>query len=189
MTTRSIRILCEIEFASTTERLWDGSGPYVDGDGDVWRGCASVTGLDVVEAAINGEAYTLEIALTGVPSDIAGLAFEEYDEGEIIGSTIRLMIQACDEYDQPDGVPEVRFTGMIDNIRFDDVAQDDEVRSTIVIECTNRFSLRRLTSGAVLSDTDQRARAALTNPAGNPDRFCERVPTLRDKQIAWPRFN
>lgn len=189
MTTRSIRILCELGFASTTERLWDGSGPYVDGDGNVWRGCASITGLDVVEAAINGEAYTLEIALTGVPSDIATLAWQDYDAGEVIGASVRLMIQPCDEYDQPNADPQVRFTGTIDNIRFDDTAQEKEIVSAVIVECTNRFSLRRVTSGSVLSDTDQRARSARINPSGNPDRFCERVPLLRDKQIAWPRFN
>jgi hypothetical protein len=58
----------------------------------------------------------------------------------------------------------------------------------MTVEVTNRFTLRRLKSGAVLSDADQRARAAAVNPEEEPDRFCERVPLLQDKTITWPRW-
>jgi hypothetical protein len=66
---------------------------------------------------------------------------------------------------------------------------DEGVTASISVECTNRFTLRRLTSGAVLSDADQRARAAVLNPLGTADRFCERVPLMQDKTIVWPRWN
>ena len=188
MTTSSIRILCKIVCQTVTVRLWDGAGPYLDQDGEIWRGC-TMTGLDVVEAAINGEAYTLDMGLTGVPSALAALAWQDYQAGEVIGATVQLMIQPCDEYDQPSGDPETKFSGRIDNIRFVDSVNGDQVLSDVIVECINRFSLRRLSSGAVLSDTDQRARAQILNPLGNPDRICERVPLLRDKQIVWPRFN
>lgn len=188
MTTASIRILCKIVCQTVTVRLWDGAGPYVDQDGEVWRGCA-MNGIDVVESAINGEAYTLDMGLTGIPSEISALAWQDYESGEIIGAAVQLLIQPCDEFDQPVGDYESKFNGRIDNVRFADTAQDERVVSDVIAECTNRFTLRRLTNGSVLSDTDQRARAHVLNPSGNPDRFCERVPSLRDKQIVWPRFN
>lgn len=188
MAISSIKILCQIDFPSKTIRFHDGSGPYVDGEGDIWRSCAIVDGLDVVEAAINGEAYTLNIALSGVDPAGSDLAYQETDDGDVIGSRVRIMTQDLDEFDQPVGTPVVEFTGKLDNIVFDDAVNEDQIVSTIMIECTNRFTLRSLINGGVLSDTDQRARAAILNPSAPPDRFAERVPTLSDKSIRWPVF-
>src|SRR5436190_1769199 len=173
----SLRILLEFTWPNdVVSRLWDGAGPFVDGDGNVWRGSELTNGLDAVEQAINGEAYTLSLGLTGVPSSIGDIAYQEYSDGNIVGGVVRIMLLECDADDQPTGDPETRFTGAIDNVVFDDAADDENVTSSISVECTNRFTLRRLTSGAVLSDADQRARAAVLNPEGTADRFCERVP-------------
>ena len=57
MAIRSLRILCQLDFPSKTVRLWDGAGPYMDGSGNVWQGMVLNEGLDVVESALNGEAY------------------------------------------------------------------------------------------------------------------------------------
>jgi hypothetical protein len=186
----SLRILLEFTWPNdVVTRLWDGAGPFVDGDLNVWRGSELTEGLDAVEQAINGEAYTLTMSLTGVPSSTGDIAFETYSEGNIVGGTVRIMLQECDANDQPTGDPETRFTGTVDNVIFDDAADDGGITSNISVECTNRFTLRRLTSGAVLSDADQRARAAILNPLGTADRFCERVPLMLDKTIVWPRWN
>lgn len=189
MTTKSIRILCLLEFPSRTIRLWDGAGPYMDADGEIWVGCVLADGLDQIETALNGEASTLELAMSGVDPEISDLAFEDLESGDVIGAKVQLLIQPCDEWDQPVGDAEVRFTGTIDNMPIDDVATDAGIVSQIKIECTNRFDLRRLTSGAVLSDVDQRARSAQLNPDANADRFAERIPTLADKTIRWPRYS
>lgn len=186
---RSIRILCLLEFATVTSRLWDGSGPYVDNDGDIWRGCGLLTGLDTIEQALNGEAYTLSLMLSGVGSTIADLAWVDHEAGEILGATVKIMIQPCDERDQPIGSPDVKFYGTIDNVIFEDGVSGDEAMSSVTAECTNRFALRRRKNGAVLSDTDQRARSAAVNPLEAPDQFCERVQLQLDKTITWPRWN
>jgi len=192
MSSRSIRILCRIDWLDedeTVTRLWDGSGPYVDADGEVWIGSALITGLDNIDMAINGEAATLNIELAGVPSEQADATWLAFENDAIIGATFRLYIQPCNaKTDQPVGTPETKFTGKIDNIIFQDKASDANLLSTLTVEITNRFTMRRLTNGAVLSDTDQRARSALLNPSGNPDRFCERVPLMFDKTIVWPRW-
>lgn len=186
----SLRILLEFTWPNdVVSRLWDGAGPFVDGDGNIWRGSELTNGLDAVEQAINGEAYTLTLALTGVPSSIGDIAYEEYGDGNIVGGTVRILLLECDDSDQPTGTPETRFTGAIDNVVFEDAADDGGVTSSIAVECTNRFTLRRLTNGSVLSDADQRARALVLNPMGNEDRFCERVPLMQDKTIVWPRWN
>lgn len=190
MAAGSLRILLEFTWPNdVVTRLWDGAGPFIDGDGNVWRGAELIDGLDAVEQAINGEAYTLSMSLTGVPSSIGDIAFQDYADDNIVGGTVRLMLLECDANDQPTGDPETRFTGSVDNVAFDDAAAEDGITSSISVECTNRFTLRRLTSGAVLSDADQRARAAVLNPMGTADRFCERVPLMQDKTIVWPRWN
>lgn len=184
----SLRVLVEMQFPSKTVRLWDGAGPFVCRDGYLWAGLAITEGLDVVESAINGEAASLDLGVSGVATDIANIAFRETDAGDVIGSTIRLLIQECDAADQPTGDKIVRFTGLVDNIAFEDSASGDNALSAVTITCRNRFTLRNLISGSVLSDTDQRARSAKVNPAAAADRFCERVPMLIDKTLKWPRF-
>jgi hypothetical protein len=189
MTVASLRILCRLDFPSKTVRLWDGSGPYMDASGDVWQGMVLREGLDVVESALNGEAYTLALGVSGIPTDIANIAYQETDDGDVIGATIQLMIQDCDDLDQPVGDPQVRFTGMIDNILFDESVSGDNPVATVTIECINRFTLRNLSAGSVLSDIDQKARSAKLNPSAAPDRFGERIPLMADKTVVWPRFS
>ncbi|WP_289296250.1 hypothetical protein [uncultured Reyranella sp.] len=160
----------------------------MDSEGDRWSGCSLLDGLDEIEQAINGEATTLNMVLTGEGEAAGDLVWLSYSTDQIVGATVRLLIQPCDEHDQPIGAREVMFTGRIDNKLFDDQVVDERQRSTMTVEVTNRFTLRRLKSGAVLSDADQRARAAAVNPEEEPDRFCERVPLLQDKTITWPRW-
>lgn len=189
MAIKSLRILCRIDFPSKTFRMWDGAGPYMDAAGEVWIGARLNEGLDQIESAMNGEAATLMLSLSGVDQEISDLAYEDLEAGEVIGAKVQLMIQPCDEWDQPVGSPEIKFTGFVDNMPSDDAVSGDQVVSTIVLEVRNRFDLRTLTSGAVLSDVDQKARAKVLNPSAAWDRFCERVHTLIDRVIVWPRFS
>lgn len=186
----ALRILCEIAFPSGTACLWDGSGPFIDSDGYVWRGGAVITNIEEIEYALNGEAYTLNIVLSGLKSEVAQLVWEDYEAEEVIGASFKIMTQACDEYDQPIADRETRFTGVIDNLIFHDRVDESlrQVVSDVTAEVTNRFTMRRLLNGAVLSDSDQKARQAVLNPTGTPDRFCERVPQLADKTVVWPRW-
>lgn len=192
MSAKTLRILFEIAWLNeeqTVSRIWDGAGPYVDADGEIWGGAGSLSGLDGIEQAFNGEASTLNASLSGVPSELTDRVWASLTHNEIVGSRVRIQIQHCDLADQPVGAPEIRFTGTIDNIIFDDRASDEDVLSTITVEIANNFSLRRLRSGSVLSDVDQRARAVVLNPSAALDRFCERMPMMLDKVIVWPRWN
>lgn len=186
-----MKILCQITWPSeVVERLWDGSGPWIDGDGNVWRGGALLNGFDELQKAFNGEGWTLNLSLNGVPSATADMAWLSYTNDEIIGAVVQFSTLPVNrKSDRPIGAKRVRFTGTIDNILFDDRSEGERQTSTITVEVTNRFILRRQTHGAVLSDVDQKARSAVLNPGGNPDRFCERVPGLEDKNIVWPRWN
>lgn len=191
MTTRSLRILALIEWADAEApvvRLWDGGGPWMDGDGEVWMGAGAFGSLDEIEMAINGEAAALSLTLSGVAKETSDLAWLSYTNDQIIGSTVTVFIQTCDASDQPVGEPETRFAGVIDDISFRDTVSDDRPMSTIEVPVANLFTVRRLRSGAVLSDADQRARSAVLNPGAEPDRFCERTPLLQDKSVVWPRW-
>jgi len=186
----SLRILCDIMLPNDTVRLWDGSGGiYVDDDGMVYRGAQfSEDALQQIEAAINGEAFTLSLSLVNVSAS-AGDAIWDYDETtDISGSPFILKIQEMDDLEQPVGEPEVKFTGTIDNLEVVDQSGDDSSTSVVTIEVVNAFTLRTSTHGGVLSDVDQKARAARLNPSAAPDRACDRIPGLRDKTIAWPNW-
>ncbi|MGM4911430.1 hypothetical protein [Rhizobium sp. 768_B6_N1_8] len=186
----SLRVLCQLDFPSKTVRLWDGSGgPFVDSDGEIWRACVlTEDALDQIELAINAEAFTLSLTLSGIDQEASNTIWSDYQDGEIIGSRMRILLQELDDFDQPVGDPEIKFTGTIDDLIFDDMASGDQVVSTVTVEITNRFTLRTLRNGSVLSDVDQKAISAVINPTGNPDRFCERIPGLLDKTIAWPNW-
>ncbi len=187
---KSLRVLAQIDFPSKTVRLWDGSGGlFVDLDGNTWRPCVlTESALDQIELAINAEAFTLSLALSGIDQELSNVIWSDYQDGEVIGTRVRILIQDCDEFDQPVGSPDIKFTGTIDDIIFDDAATDDQILSTITIEITNRFTLRTLTNGAVLSDVDQKARSKVLNPTAPPDRFCERIPLQIDNTIRWPNW-
>ncbi|MBO9589526.1 MAG: hypothetical protein J7557_12605 [Devosia sp.] len=193
MAIKSLKILIRMTFPDdSVVRLHDGAGPFVDENGDFWQGAMLTEGLDEIEHAMNGEAATLLLGISSVSTDASGLAFEELENNNVIDGKVQFLLQELDQWDQPIGVPEIKFTGTIDNMPMADVASETSITSSITLEITNRFSLRKLTSGAVLSDVDQRARSRFLNPAawalGQFDRFCERIPGLSDKTIRWPRF-
>lgn len=191
MSGRAMKILGQVTWpTAAVTRLWDGRAPYLDGDGNIWRGGVLLAGLDELQKAFNGEAWTLNLSLSGVPSAQADMAWHEYTTEQIIGGVVQISTLPCSkDTDRPIGPKRVRFTGTIDNIVFDDRTTATNATSSITLEVTNRFTLRRLTHGAVLSDVDQRARAAVLNPTAPPDRFCERVPLIEDKTITWPVWN
>lgn len=187
----SLRILCEAILPDTTVRIWDGSGGvFVDDDGELYRPAQFTDdALQQIEAAINGEAYTLPLSLISLASSVADQIWQ-YDETQTIqGSTFIVKLKVLDEDEQPDDQEPIRvFTGQIDNLDVMDESTEDGIMSRVNLEITNRFTLRTLNSGAVLSDVDQRARSKLLNPNATDDLFCQRVPRMRDKTIKWPNW-
>lgn len=190
MAIASLRVLIQVDLPSGTLRWWDGSGgPFVDANGYIWRSCIlTEDALDSIEMAINAEAFTLALVVSGIDETASNRIWEDYQAGTIKGSRCRILIQDCDELDQPVGDPAVKGTYRIDNLIFNDQATDTEVRSTITVEMVNRFTLRTLTSGAVLSDIDRKATSAVINSAAPPDRIAERVPLLANQTINWPNW-
>lgn len=185
----SVRILCAIYFPSATARFWDGSGPYIDDNGDLWRqGNLVEGGLDAIEMAINGEAFTLVLGLSGLDKPTADLAWEDYQSGEIVGAKVQILTQDYDADGVPIGSPKARFTGKIDDIDFDDGVSNDMVMSTVKVSVVNRFAIRNVVSGSVLSDVDQKARAHFLNGLSALDRICERIAIMIDKTIRWPNW-
>lgn len=190
MAIKSLRILCDVELPEETIRIWDGSGgSFVDGDGNIYRPAQfTEDALQSVEAAINGEAYTLALSLISISQSDADSIWDYDETASVQGSPVTIKLQILDEDEQPDGNPIVVFTGEIDNLDVADEATADGIKSMVNIEVTNRFTLRTVTNGAVLSDVDQRARSAILNPAAADDEFCKRVPLMRDMTIKWPNW-
>lgn len=186
----SLRILVEIMLPDTTVRLWDGSGgAFVDDDGNIYRAAQfTEDALQNIEAAINGEAFTLSLSLVSVASSVADDIWQYDETTSVQGSPFVVKLQVLDEHEMPDGEPIVVFTGGIDNLDVVDETSATGITSRVNVEITNRFTLRTLTNGAVLSDVDQRARAKILNPSAPDDKFCIRVPLMRDQKIRWPNW-
>ncbi len=186
----SLRVLCQVDLPSGTIRFWDGSGgPFIGDDGEVYRACVlTEDALAQIEAAINAEAFTLSLVLSGVDAATSNAVWHDYQSGNIVGSTFRILLQKCDDYEQPTGEPITKFTGKIANLNFVDQASAGSISSTIQVDVANRFTLRSVTNGAVLSDVDQRARAKILNPSASDDQICERIPGLKDRTIRWPNW-
>lgn len=190
----SLKILVEITLPDTVLRVWDGSGgAFVDDDGNIYRAAQFTDdALQNIEAAINGEAFTLTLSLINLDKS-TGDAIWEYDEtNSVVGAPVVVKIQELDEQEQIVGEPEVKFTGTIDNMRVADQASDDGSQSVVTVDAVNAFTLRVVVNGQVLSDVDQKERSKRLNPsawiAGLLDRFCERVTGLREKVIRWPNW-
>lgn len=186
----ALRILCDLVLPDETIRVWDGSGgPFVDGDGNIYRSAQfTQDALSQFEAAINGEAYTLSLSLISVTQSAADAIWEYDENASVQGSPFIIKLQILDDFEQPDGDPIVAFTGEIDNLDVVDEAAADGIKSAVNLEVTNRFTLRTVTNGSVLSDVDQRARSAILNPSAADDEYCKRVPLLRDATIRWPNW-
>lgn len=186
----SLRILLDITLPDTVLRLWDGSGgAFIDEEGHIYRAAQfTEDALQNIEAAINGEAFTLTLSLINIDAS-TGDQIWDYDEtNSVVGSPVIIKLQELDDYEQIVGEPEVKFTGTIDNLKVADQADEEGSQSVVTVEVVNSFTLRTVTSGAVLSDVDQRERSKKLNPLASQDRFCERVPGLRDKAIRWPSW-
>ena len=168
----------------------------MDANGDVWRGGGemSAQALQTLQFAFAGEQVTFDATMAATKEDFANIAYQETQDGDVIGAVFQVLTQVCDELGQPTSAdPVVRFTGEVIDVKFLDTVQGHEdgheelYQVSLVI--ANRHYLRRLRSGSVLSDADQKARSAVINPGANADKFCERVPLMSDQTLNWPRFS
>ncbi len=186
----SLKILVEIALPDTTVRLWDGSGgAFIDDDGNIYRAAQfTEDALQTIEAAINGEAFTLPLSLINLDRT-TGDQIWEYDEvNSVVGSPVVIKLQELDDEEQIVGEPEVKFTGTSDNMKVTDQASEQESLSVVSVDVVNAFTLRGVANGQVLSDVDQKERSKRLNPSAPLDRFCERVSGLREKTIRWPNW-
>lgn len=190
MVVKSIRVLGQVDLPSGTLRFWDGSsGPFVDGDGNMWRSCVlTEDALDQIEMAINAEASSIALVISGIDVAASNQIWEDYQAGTIKGSRFRILLQDCDEREQPVGDPQVKATFKIDNLIFNERTTKKEILATITVEMTNRFTLRTLTNGSVLSDVNQKERSKRLNPGSLADRFAERVILMLSKTVRWPNW-
>lgn len=179
MTIASLVPVIEMLFPDGTVRLVDGHDPMLIG-GELFRPIDLGPGLDTIEHAINGEASMLELSIAGTDPVVGEAAWAAHEAGTIVGTEVRISIQECDADDMPTGDLRRQFTGYIGNFRWDSMAMEDgSVLDILIVEIVNRWELRNLPAGGVLSDADQQLRSP-------GDKFLERVPGLADKTINWP---
>lgn len=173
-------------------RLLNGTGPYMDPDGKLWRGAGLVDGsLDAIDKAINGDAASLPLTLSGVSAETGDAIWNFYQVGNLKGAQFRILFQFCDSNDQPTSKPPlILFWAIVDDVIFDtNTTESDEISDTVTAQLVNRFTLRRNSNGSVMSDADQRIFSKNLNPAGTPDRYAERVVLMQNKTRVFPRYS
>lgn len=195
MSTRKVMVLIKMDFPGTTARFWFGSGAHMDRDNHLWRagGQLPEDAFTNIQYAFSGEASVLEMSLSGIPQDIADLAYEETQESDIIGSRVQVLLQSCNEhFEALASGPVVKFTGEIIDIKFSRKAIDDQeqpyIKHTVTLSVANAFHARKSRRNSVLSDADQRAYSLKTNPDLPQDLCCERIVLMASKSITWPRL-
>lgn len=186
----SLKILVEIALPTETWRMWDGSGgAFIDGDGHIYRAAQfTEDALQNIEGAMNGEAFTLSLSLINIDTSTGDRIWDYDESSSVVGSPVVIKIQDLDDLEQLIGDPVVKFTGTIDNMKVTDQGSGDESTSVVIVDIVNSFTLEVLANGAVLSDVDQKERSKKLNPSAPLDRFCERIPSLREKTIRWPNW-
>src|SRR5690349_17213235 len=100
---RSCKVLLKFEWPTgAVTRLWEGSGPIADIEGNIWYGSEMSEEIGAIEQAINGEAYTLGLALQNIKSPHSNQAWRSYKADQIIGAGVQILVQQCDSKDQPE---------------------------------------------------------------------------------------
>ena len=83
----SLRVLCEVNLPSKTLRWYDGQGgPFIAQDGEIYRSCVLTDdALDQIELAINAEAFTLSLVVSGIDGVTSNAIWADYQAGTIKG--------------------------------------------------------------------------------------------------------
>jgi len=179
---RTVRasFLVLLDFLSQPSRIWTGAGKITAGGYD-WLGVGQLASISGLEQAINGEAPTTTLGISGVDPALVPIARDEF-EAEAKDRLAKVLIQFHNlEDDRPlefFDAPFAVWAGRMQTAQFE--MQGPKKRS-ISIVAESLFSLRSRPSYSQYTDTDQRARF-------DGDRGFEFVPSLLNKIVTWPDY-
>jgi hypothetical protein len=184
------------DFKSGPMRVWEGDGPIVR-EGVEWLGFGQRTDgsgnplqtVEGLEQAASGTAPQLTLTLNGVDSTIVAAA-RSGDPDEIEGRKLTVRIGFYDAtvpWDMVELGP-LLVLGVWYMQKPSFTATGPTLR-TITLPCETLFAQRSRAPFGLLTDRDHQRRWPGTpgDPEDPADHACDLVPTLVDRDVAWPR--
>lgn len=172
---RAVKVtrLFRFEFASSTQRFWDGLN-YLTAGEQRWQGAGKLISVSGLEWAEGLAASQASFSLSGTTPELVAAAISS--DTEVKGRPCAVFLQfLSDRYvalDDPVGV----WAGRMDQIIFKGNLRKQELSLT----AETLFVDRVRSPNGLLTDTDQQARWP-------GDRGLEFAPTLLNKTVDWLR--
>ena len=163
-------LFVEMDFSSGFLRCWNGLG-IITWDGRTWTGAGQFMAIGQIEETRAIEATSLSLSLSGVPSALVAVAYEDFSQGRPVTVWLGLMdVTAGTIISSPVQI----FAGRMDTISD----QDDGQTAMISVSAeSNLADLDRLRV-RYLTDQDQQR-------LFEGDRSLRYVPAIQDKPIYW----
>lgn len=168
-----VAVLFEYEFASSTQRFWDGHGYLTAGDRE-WLGFGQLGSVSGLEQSRDMGAPQTTFRLSGVDDYLISVAVNS--ASEVTGRPCRVFMQFLSKQGTPLDRPVSIWSGTMDTLAFQAGSRDQ----AITLTAETLFVDRLRAAYAYFTDTDQRARWPL-------DRGLERVASLVFKTVNWLR--
>lgn len=187
----AVALFAEFEFASETLRMWSGYG-VISWQGNEYTGGGNLVALSPYQETQDMQAQGVRFSLSGIPSDMLSIAFNEEYQGRPCRLYIVVMSVSQDYLETEEGGYLVQedgsriyledtaiygykfFTGLMDTM---DVS-DDGAQSRIVLSAENILTLLKRTKVRRYTDEDQRNEFP-------DDLGLSLIAQLQDKEIVW----
>lgn len=165
--------LVQLDFASETMRLHQGTGTLVTG-GQSWIGLGRLGSISGIESAIGGTAPKVTFALSGVDPTHTAKALDAQDE--VRGRNATVYAAFFTDALQPLDAPYAVWAGTMDTIAIDMKGATERV---VTLDCETVFARRAFPPWGWLSDRHQQK----IYPG---DKGLEFVPKMVNATAEWP---
>ena len=163
--------LVEMQFSGGTVNFWTGFG-NLSWDGKTWAGVGNFGKVSPVEETIRVRAAGVKFVLSGIPSDILAIAFNQTYQGR----PALFYFGTLDVDAKLTGDPTLVFSGRMD------VMEIDEQETTATISMTIENELIDLERPRVFRYTPEDHKKYFTD-----DTFFDQVSTIQDVVLKWGR--
>ena len=174
VTSESLRpfLAVELHFELHTQRMWGGYGT-IDIDGNDFLGVGTFASIGVISETTQNQATGLTLSLSGIPSDMIGVALKENYQG----NPCNIFLGCLDENHNVITSPYKLFSGKIDLMTIQESADS----ATITVSVENR--LIDLEKPRVRRYTPEDQKIDL--PFNVVDKGFDEVASVQNKEILW----
>lgn len=168
-------LLAKFEFASATERMWQGNHVLTAG-GHQWKPGGKYVSVDGLSSRADMAAEPLVFKLSGVDAALVTLAKNSADE--VKGRPCTVYAQFFDEDWQTLDSPLALRSGVMDQMSYEAIGPDQRV---ITLTAEGIFAARGAAPFAFYTDRDQQARFP-------GDLGLEAIGSMLNRTVTWPDF-